>query len=406
MDYSRKDDNDSSDDFGLELATSLLESRILIIEDDEIARIMIEGFLEAAGFTNLHFAHDGEEGLFAVPAFDPQLIILDIGMPRKNGFEVLAELRANPDYADLPVIVETAFDSSEERNRAFDAGATDLVAKPLNGAELLSRLRIHLENRIFTQKLQTYRKRITEDLRSAREMQHDLVPAQGYIDHIAEKHNLIIDYVFEPSTELGGDFWGMQQVKDKNILAFLNIDFTGHGIPAALNTFRLHSIIANIHIEGTTPGKYLMEINKRLHKTLPRGQYATATTGGLDFDNGKLFYAVAGGPPQFIKRPGDKTFTPLDPSGMPLGISLNSKYPTQVVDFPKGAELFFCSDAIQESPDENGDMLEDEGVNDLLNELESKSPDKTALGMLMARFREIAAHPIPDDLTAVWIKRK
>ncbi|MCW9034673.1 MAG: fused response regulator/phosphatase [Alphaproteobacteria bacterium] len=398
--------DDPGKDIGLELATSLLESRILVIEDDEIAQIMIEGFLEAAGFTNLLFAQDGEEGLHVVPQFNPELIILDIGMPRKNGYEVLAELRADPVYADLPVIVETAFDSSEERNRAFDAGATDLVAKPLNGAELLARLRIHLENRIFTRKLQAYSKRMADDLSLAREMQQDLVPSPSYIAHMAEKYNLLIDSVFEPSTELGGDFWGMQQMPDKNALAFINIDFTGHGVPAALNTFRLHSIIANTSLEDIDPGEYLSELNRRLHKTLPRGQYATATTGHLDFDNDKLHYAVAGGPPQFIKGPGETSFKPLDPSGMPLGISINSKYPTATVDFAKGSELFFCSDAIQESPNEHDEMLEDEGVNDLLNEVVSKSPNETALNALMDKFFAYAVPPISDDLTAVWIKRK
>ena len=391
------------EDYRVELTNTLFESRILVVEDDDIARIMIEGFLEAAGFSNFRFAEDGLLGLEAVETFEPELVVLDIGMPRMNGYEVLQRLRANPKHGDLPVIVETAFDAAEERNKAFDYGATDLVAKPLNGTELIARIRIHLENRLFTKQLQAYQSRLTEDLALARRMQSELPPPRSYLDHIGEKYGLQIASVFEPSSELGGDFWGMQII-GPGLIGFINADFTGHGVSAALNTFRLHSFTSNLGSEHLPPAEYLKRLNDMLHRVLPRGQYATAVCGHIDVEKGELAYAAAGAPPPFIRLPGEQEFTPLDSSGMPLGISQNASYTLHTHPFPVGAEYFFCSDALMESPNESGEMLGDEGVRTLLSKAQGQGGG-LPLEDLLARFRAHAVQPIDDDLTAVWVKR-
>jgi len=321
-----------------------------------------------------------------------------------NGYEVLENLRANPAHVDLPVIVETAFDAAEERNKAFDMGATDLVAKPLNGTELLARIRIHLENRLFTKQLQAYQTRLTEDLDLARRMQENLPPPRSYLDHIYEKYSLQVDAVFEPSSELGGDFWGMQ-ILHPNVVGFINADFTGHGVSAALNTFRLHSFFSSRGDGGLQVDKYMGELNSMLQRVLPRGQYATAISGIVNLETNELQYSAAGAPSPFIRMPGESEFRDLDSSGMPLGISKNASYDIHTHPFPRGAEFFFCSDALMESPDEDDNMLDEEGVREILSKA-TASGDKTAMDDLMERFRSHAVAPISDDLTAVWLKRK
>ncbi|WP_287447206.1 response regulator, partial [Thalassospira sp.] len=82
------------------------------------------------------------------------LIILDIIMPKLDGYAVCKAVRADPAFAKTPIIAQTALEENEGRTRIFDDGATDLILKPLNKAELIARTKIHLENRLLVQQLQ------------------------------------------------------------------------------------------------------------------------------------------------------------------------------------------------------------------------------------------------------------
>ncbi|MBF0333963.1 MAG: response regulator, partial [Alphaproteobacteria bacterium] len=121
--------------------------RVLVIEDSETNRRLLDALLRAAGIQTIAFAVDGIDGLEKVESFQPDLVVLDIMMPRMDGFEVCRRLRALPEHRSLPILVQTGLETAQERTEAFRAGATDLVIKPLNGAEFLARVRVHLQNR-------------------------------------------------------------------------------------------------------------------------------------------------------------------------------------------------------------------------------------------------------------------
>lgn len=387
-----------------ELVSSRLESNIVIVEDDTIARMMIKGFLEQAGYQSLHFAEDGGAGLELIRTVRPSLVILDVDMPVMNGYEVLKNLREDPDFANLPVIVETALDSPEERVAAFDNGATDLVAKPLNGTELTARIRIHLENSLFTKALEAYRDRVDRDLQAARNMQAQLNPPQDYLDHVSEKYSFSIETVYEPSLELGGDYLGLECISD-NKFGFFIADFTGHGVSSALNTFRLQSVLAHLETMQFSVVGYLQKVNEMLCQILPRGQFATALCGIIDIAENTLTYAGAGSTPLYLRDNGTDRFILLEAPGLPLGISAKAQYEEVVRPFEKGAELFLCSDALLESPADDGTMLEEVGVTDLLSMVTAYDDTGKPLEELYRRFNKFAALPLSDDLTLCWLRR-
>lgn len=104
--------------------------RILIVDDDATARLLMRAALTKVGFATI-LAGDGEEALrlFREQVFD--MVLLDVEMPGKNGFEVCAELRR--DFSeDFPIVMVTGMDDTESIQRAFDVGATDFLAKPLS----------------------------------------------------------------------------------------------------------------------------------------------------------------------------------------------------------------------------------------------------------------------------------
>jgi DNA-binding response OmpR family regulator len=107
---------------------------------------LLEACLEAEGF-ELRTAVDGEEALRQVAAWRPDLILLDIMMPRISGFEVCKRLRGNPGTHDVAVLMVTALDQSSDIERAVDAGTDDFLSKPINKSDLLQRVHALLRSR-------------------------------------------------------------------------------------------------------------------------------------------------------------------------------------------------------------------------------------------------------------------
>jgi putative two-component system response regulator len=113
---------------------------VLIVEDDHTQRLLLGRILEREGYATLSVG-DGETGLRAVIEYQPDLILLDLNLPRIDGYEVARQLRADPLTSTLPVIVLTGHTSVDDMVRALDAGADDFLAKPFQQAELLARMR-------------------------------------------------------------------------------------------------------------------------------------------------------------------------------------------------------------------------------------------------------------------------
>jgi DNA-binding response OmpR family regulator len=112
-------------------------SKILIIDDDEELCELVAEYLSVEGFTT-EAVHDGESGLQKALSNEYEMAILDVMLPRKNGFDVLRELRKT---SKLPVVMLTAKGDDMERIVGLEIGADDYLPKPFNPRELVARLR-------------------------------------------------------------------------------------------------------------------------------------------------------------------------------------------------------------------------------------------------------------------------
>ncbi len=108
---------------------------ILIIDDDAAHRAITRISLEHAGFM-VEEAEDGKQGLLAVKKTRPDLVLLDVMMPKFDGYKVCVELRRDPEFMNLPILMITALGDIESINRAFDAGATNFITKPVKWTAL------------------------------------------------------------------------------------------------------------------------------------------------------------------------------------------------------------------------------------------------------------------------------
>lgn len=102
--------------------------KILIIEDDLTLRNVLSEFLESEGFL-VSVASDGEEGLNMINNSNPDVVLLDIILPKKNGFEVLKEVRNNKEKTHIPFILLTNLGSLSDIEKALELGATTYLVK-------------------------------------------------------------------------------------------------------------------------------------------------------------------------------------------------------------------------------------------------------------------------------------
>lgn len=126
------------------------KSRILIADDNEQNCELLEAYLISSE-CEISMAFDGQETLDKVAEVQPDLILLDIMMPRMSGYEVCKQLKDDESTADIPILMVTALNEMGDIEKAVDAGCDDFLTKPVNRLELTTRvkslLRVrHLKN--------------------------------------------------------------------------------------------------------------------------------------------------------------------------------------------------------------------------------------------------------------------
>jgi two-component system cell cycle response regulator DivK len=118
--------------------------RILIVEDNQDNRMLLIDMLDALNYEAIE-AVDGVEGVEIAIREKPALILLDLSLPRKDGWQAARELKANAEVAHIPIIALTAHAMVGDRDRALEAGCDDYLSKPISLADLTRKIASHLE---------------------------------------------------------------------------------------------------------------------------------------------------------------------------------------------------------------------------------------------------------------------
>ncbi|HON90770.1 MAG TPA: response regulator [Sedimentisphaerales bacterium] len=126
---------------------------VLVVDDNQQNLELIQAYLEDVE-CQTQAAHDGIEALEMVARSKPDLVLLDVMMPKMSGFEVCRRLKSNPQTSDIPVIMVTALNEFGDIERGIDSGTDDFVSKPINRLELLTRIRTMLKLKHLTDRLQ------------------------------------------------------------------------------------------------------------------------------------------------------------------------------------------------------------------------------------------------------------
>ncbi len=171
------------------------DTKILIVDDEASNRDIFTQFLKLEGF-QVYSAVDGEDGLQKIEEIHPDLVLLDILMPRVDGYEVCRRIKDNPETLFLPVVMITALRGSEEKIKGVEVGADDFLSKPFNNLELVTRVNSLLRVKSLHDALEGYNReleaRVTE--RTAQ--------LEKALDELRELDRLKSDFIGNVSHEL------------------------------------------------------------------------------------------------------------------------------------------------------------------------------------------------------------
>lgn len=130
----------------------LTGSTILLVDDNQQNLELIQAYLEALP-VDIETARDGIEAIESIQRHRPDLVLLDVMMPKMSGFEVCQKLKANPETRDIVVIMVTALHEVADYERAVESGTDDFLSKPVNKLELLTRVRSLLRVALLRRRL-------------------------------------------------------------------------------------------------------------------------------------------------------------------------------------------------------------------------------------------------------------
>jgi two-component system alkaline phosphatase synthesis response regulator PhoP len=126
---------------------------VLVVDDNQQNRELLQAYLEDVDCRAVP-AQDGPEALKIIAKNPPDLILLDVMMPRMSGFEVCRRIKNDPKTSDIPVIMVTALNEFGDIERGIDSGTDDFLSKPVNKLELLTRVKTMLKLKHLTDKLE------------------------------------------------------------------------------------------------------------------------------------------------------------------------------------------------------------------------------------------------------------
>jgi CheY-like chemotaxis protein len=132
--------------------TDLADASILLVDDNVQNLELMQAYLESLP-CRISTAEDGVEAFDAITDDPPDLILLDVMMPRMSGFELCQKIKANPDTRDIVIIMVTALHEVGDFERAVECGTDDFLTKPVNKLKLLTRVRSLLRVRLLKRRL-------------------------------------------------------------------------------------------------------------------------------------------------------------------------------------------------------------------------------------------------------------
>ncbi len=350
---------------------------LLVVDDNEMNRDMLSRRLTRRGYT-VTTAKDGRQALdlIADGAFD--LVLLDIMMPGLSGWDVLKQVRQTRSRLELPIIMATAKDQTEDIVRALREGANDYVTKPLDLDVVLARVGTHVILKVTHQNLQSANRRLKVDLAAAARVQKAHLPPKT-----PRLPGCVVAWHYRPCDDLGGDFLNAFDLGSDHVGLYM-LDVSGHGVPAALMAVAMSRALAPSRndtcivsrpnrssvpptLRITPPGRVAEKLNSQFPIDPKTGQYFTLVYGLFEHRT-RIFRFVSAGHTPIVQIPrGGPPQLVLGAGGPPVGLfePENGAFPgyrEHQLQLQPGDRLVFYSDGVLEAVNQQGQPFGNTGL--------------------------------------------
>lgn len=390
---------------------SPLSNITILIVDDTLENLqLLAQILRETGY-QVRPASNGDIALRSVAAKPPDLILLDVKMPDMDGYEVCRRLKAQDFSKKIPVIFISALNELDSRVKGFNVGGVDFIAKPFDAADVLARVKIHLDLQIMKKQLEQQNEQlqkeiierkkvekelersidiINQDLALASVVQKQLLPVQ-----LPEFPGIRFTSRYVPTEKIGGDFFDVI-VLDENRIAALLFDVSGHGIAAALVTvIGKYSFIQ--HLKSFSDPISVMEaVNRDIYFNTPTQMYLTALMMIIDVSAREVEYINAGHLPPVFYRSSKQSTIELEDHDLVLGFLEDTTYTSKKFQIAEGDKLFLFTDGLTETKNEQGEFFGEEKIEDIVISNKSKSCD-IIVSEVMAQNSEFLGNQIRSD---------
>lgn len=399
--------------------------RILVVDDTPANRDMLSRRLSRHGY-DVSVAEDGETALRVLAERPFDLVLLDVMMPGINGLDVLKTLRLTRAPTDLPVIMATAKDASEDVVGALELGANDYVTKPLDFPVVLARVKTQLTLKRSVEQIRELEKglearnaelesanaRIRADLVAAAKVQAALLPA---VEPTVPGYRF--GWRFVPSAWLAGDILNVFPLDERYVGLYL-LDVSGHGVAASLLSVTVSRFLSPARDpasllwrrdEGSgdyhpqPPARVAERLCERFPFDATTEQYFTLVYCLLDLHTDRLRYVSAGHPGAIhVRRAGGANV--VEAMGYPIGV-VDEPYDESEIELSPGDRLYLYSDGVPEAMDDDDAYF---GKDRLLAQLEA-TRDRTLNDSLSALVQQIerwrGRRHVHDDVSVLAIER-
>lgn len=386
---------------------------ILIVDDSAAHLLLLKTILKNAGYAELLLAGSAKDAFRQLRFDEPtdnvggvDLILMDILMPEMDGIEACSVIKADEQFRDIPIIMVTAKNESEYLQSAFDAGAMDFIAKPLNKVELLARVRSALT---LKQEMDRRKARENEIVEIGSKIQQTLLLGQPPRNFPGVR----IAALAVPSRRIDGDFYDFFNHKDQ-YLDILIGDVMGKGIPAALlgaatksHFFRAvnYSILSSGHGRLPQPDEIVMLVHSAMTKELINlERFVTLCYSRLDLERLHCDFVNCGHTKTILFHNATKTHSMLESQNLPLGFSEEEVYKQVSVPIESGDLLFFYSDGITEAQNESGEFFGEDRLAEVVRTNSHMDPEELLDQVRTAVIEFSRSDTFADDLTCVVIK--
>jgi sigma-B regulation protein RsbU (phosphoserine phosphatase) len=399
---------------------------VLVVDDDANNRDLLSRRLRRMGY-EAEVGQDGQHALTLIGERSFDVVLLDVMMPGLDGFEVLKILREHHAATDLPVIMATAKDDSEDVIHALGLGANDYVTKPLDFPVVVARIQTQISLKRAVEQVRQLERRLAErnidleeansrmsrDLRAAARIQEALLPRAA-----PDVPRLGFSWAFRPCDELAGDGLSVIKLDDHRVALYI-LDVSGHGVASSLMSVSVGRLLtppsdaSTILVKGgegpdrlepLPPAEVAAKLNRMFPFEVSTEQYFTLVYGVLDALTGDFRYTLAGHPgPVLLPNGGSAKLLPG--RGYPIGLADGPKpYNEWGLRLNPGDRLYLYSDGIPEAVSPEGLAF---GNERMLGKIEAGRHDPLC-GVVNELVAEIeawsGATQVRDDLSVLAVE--